>query len=61
MDYTTIIKEQGTLETLYKQAKAAAKLQKGRDARQRQLECIRLKNEKGKRETESLKSKSFLK
>ena len=46
LDYTNIIKEQGTLETIYKQAKAEAKLQKGRNARARQLECLRLKNEK---------------
>tara|TARA_R110000796_G_scaffold229706_1_gene347155 strand:- start:57 stop:218 length:162 start_codon:yes stop_codon:yes gene_type:complete len=48
LDYTNIIKEQGTLETIYKQAKAEAKLQKGRNARARQLECLRLKNEKEK-------------
>ena len=46
MDYTNIIKEQGIMETIYKQQKAAAKLKKGRDARARQLECLRLKNEK---------------
>ena len=48
MDYTTIIKEQGIMETLYKERKAEAKLKKGRDARARQLECIRIKNEKEK-------------
>ena len=44
MDYTNIIKEQGVMETIFKQRKAEAKLKKGRDARARQLECIRLKN-----------------
>ena len=46
MDYTDIINQQGVMETIYKERKAAAKLKKGRDARARQLECIRLKNEK---------------
>ena len=46
MDYKNILNAQGTLETLYKQKRAQEKLKKGRDARQRQLECLRLKNEK---------------
>ena len=44
LDYTNIINQQGTLETIYKEGKAKEKLRKGREARIRQLERLRIKN-----------------